>query len=77
MFQSTTLMAAIHADRQREIERIGRDRRLLFQPSDVVDVGPQASVTTVATPTKWPGRAAPSSGAAMGPGVIRVASPGG
>ena len=51
MFQSTTLMAAIHADRQREIERIGRDRRLLFQPSDAVDVGPQAVVTTVATPT--------------------------
>ena len=34
-------------------------------------------VTTVATPAKCPGRAAPSSRAATGPGWTRVASPGG
>jgi len=51
MFHSTTLMAAIYADRQREIERIGRDRRLLYQPSDAVGVRPEPSPTTVVTAT--------------------------
>jgi hypothetical protein len=51
MFHSTTLMAAIHADRQREIERVGRDRQLLFQPSDGADARPQAGLTGAATPS--------------------------
>src|SRR6266540_3241004 len=38
---------------------------------------PSSFTTTVATPTKCPGRAAPSSGTAIVPGVTRVWSPGG
>src|SRR5439155_21859832 len=33
--------------------------------------------TTVATPAKWPGRAAPSSGSPISPGSMRILSPGG
>ena len=50
MFHSTTLMAAIHADRQREIERVGRDRQLLFQPADE-EVRPGPGLRGAATPS--------------------------
>jgi hypothetical protein len=60
MFLSESMMRAIHADRMREIERTGRDRRLVASAAEAkaTEVGERAGRPSgVETPTATrPGR---------------------